>query len=98
MPCSGIADSIVQTGRETLEKAIALIHSVKRWGAEVVYGDTDSLFVYVKGRTKDQAFDIGEEIAKTITNMNPRPVKLKFEKVYYPWRRNLARSDFDTRI
>jgi DNA polymerase zeta len=84
MPCSEIADSIVQTGRETLEKAIALIHSVKRWGAEVVYGDTDSLFVYLKGRTKDQAFDIGEEIAKTVTNMNPRPVKLKFEKVYLP--------------
>ena len=84
MPCSEIADSIVQTGRETLEKAIALIHSVERWGAEVVYGDTDSLFVYLKGRTRDEAFDIGQEIAKTITDMNPRPVKLKFEKVYHP--------------
>jgi DNA polymerase zeta len=84
MPCSEIADSIVQTGRETLEKAIALIHSVKRWGAEVVYGDTDSLFIYLKGRSKDEAFDIGSEIAKTVTNMNPRPVKLKFEKVYLP--------------
>ncbi|RFU34499.1 hypothetical protein B7463_g1872, partial [Scytalidium lignicola] len=84
MPCSEIADSIVQTGRETLEKAIALIHSVKRWGAEVVYGDTDSLFIYLKGRTKDQAFDIGNEMVKTLTNMNPRPVKLKFEKVYFP--------------
>ena len=84
MPCSEIADSIVQTGRETLEKAIALIHSVERWGAEVVYGDTDSLFVYLKGRSKDEAFDIGQEIANTITNMNPRPVKLKFEKVYHP--------------
>ena len=84
MPCSEIADSIVQTGRETLEKAIALIHSVERWGAEVVYGDTDSLFVYLKGRTREEAFDIGEDIAKTITDMNPRPVKLKFEKVYHP--------------
>lgn len=84
MPCSEIADSIVQTGRETLEKAIALIHSVERWGAEVVYGDTDSLFVYLKGRTRDQAFDIGEEIAQAVTEMNPRPVKLKFEKVYHP--------------
>ena len=84
MPCSEIADSIVQTGRETLEKAIAVIHSVERWNAEVVYGDTDSLFVYLKGRTKDQAFDIGNEIAKAITDLNPRPVKLKFEKVYSP--------------
>lgn len=84
MPCSEIADSIVQTGRETLEKAIALIHSVESWGAEVVYGDTDSLFVYLKGRTREEAFDIGEEIAKAVTDMNPRPVKLKFEKVYHP--------------
>ncbi|KAJ5114749.1 hypothetical protein NUU61_000508 [Penicillium alfredii] len=84
MPCSEIADSIVQSGRETLEKAIALIHSVERWGAEVVYGDTDSLFVYLKGRTREQAFDIGEEIAQVVTDMNPRPVKLKFEKVYHP--------------
>ncbi|KAE8354241.1 hypothetical protein BDV28DRAFT_156340 [Aspergillus coremiiformis] len=84
MPCSEIADSIVQSGRETLEKAIALIHSVERWGAEVVYGDTDSLFVYLKGRTRDEAFDIGEEIANAVTEINPSPVKLKFEKVYHP--------------
>jgi DNA polymerase zeta len=84
MPCSEIADSIVQTGRETLEKAIALIHSVERWGAEVVYGDTDSLFVYLKGRTRDDAFKIGNEIAKAVTDVNPRPIKLKFEKVYHP--------------
>lgn len=84
MPCSEIADSIVQTGRETLEKAIALIHATEKWGAEVVYGDTDSLFVYLKGRTRDQAFTIGEDIAATITAANPRPIKLKFEKAYHP--------------
>ena len=84
MPCSEIADSIVQTGRETLERAIAYIHSVDRWGAEVVYGDTDSLFIHLAGRTREQAFDIGAEIARDITDMNPRPVKLKFEKVYQP--------------
>ncbi|KAG7130923.1 DNA polymerase zeta catalytic subunit like protein [Verticillium longisporum] len=84
MPCSEIADSIVQTGRETLERAIAFIHSQERWNAEVVYGDTDSLFIHLKGSTKDQAFDIGNEIAKEIADMNPRPIKLKFEKVYHP--------------
>ncbi|KAK3311463.1 uncharacterized protein B0T15DRAFT_387080 [Chaetomium strumarium] len=84
MPCSEIADSIVQTGRETLERAIAYIHSVDRWNAEVVYGDTDSLFVHLKGRTREQAFDIGAEMAREITDLNPRPVKLKFEKVYHP--------------
>ncbi|KAF5114385.1 hypothetical protein DV454_002976 [Geotrichum candidum] len=84
MPCVEIADSIVQSARETLESAIELIKTTKEWGAEVVYGDTDSLFIHFPGKTKDQAFDIGQEIAKTVTNMNPEPVKLKFEKVYYP--------------
>lgn len=84
MPCSEIADSIVQTGRETLERATAYIHSVERWGAEVVYGDTDSLFIYLKGRSRDEAFDIGQEIAQAITERNPKPIKLKFEKVYHP--------------
>ncbi|TFK41148.1 hypothetical protein BDQ12DRAFT_697053 [Crucibulum laeve] len=74
MPAVEIADSI----------AIDLINTTKKWGAQVVYGDTDSVFVYLKGRTKEQAFRIGNDIADTITALNPRPVKLKFEKVYLP--------------
>ena len=49
-----------------------------------MYGDTDSLFIYLQGKTKEQAFRIGYDIADTITAMNPAPVKLKFEKVYLP--------------
>lgn len=81
MPAVEIADSIVQSGRETLEKvggsesheisyanrkvqAIMVVNSTKKWGAEVfnillifesiklikiqvVYGDTDSMFMFV---------------------------------------------------
>lgn len=84
MPAVEIADSIVQSGRETLEKAIDLINKTKRWGAQVVYGDTDSVFLYLKGKTKEQAFRIGHEIADAVTSLNPSPIKLKFEKVYLP--------------
>ncbi|KAI0724555.1 hypothetical protein C8T65DRAFT_704388 [Cerioporus squamosus] len=84
MPAVEIADSIVQSGRETLEKAIRIINGTKKWGAKVVYGDTDSLFIYLPGKTKDQAFRTGQDMADTITSMNPAPVKLKFEKVYLP--------------
>ncbi|GAA5969258.1 hypothetical protein JCM11641_007531 [Rhodosporidiobolus odoratus] len=84
MPMVEIADAIVQTGRETLERARDVINSHKAWGAQVVYGDTDSLFIYLPGKTKDDAFRIGYEMADTITQQNPRPVKLKFEKVYLP--------------
>ncbi|KAG5355310.1 DNA polymerase zeta catalytic subunit [Yarrowia sp. C11] len=84
MPCAEIADAIVQSGRETLEKCIDVIHGSDKWAAKVVYGDTDSLFVCLPGRTKDEAFKIGAEIADTITGKNPAPMKLQFEKVYLP--------------
>lgn len=84
MPCSEVGDSVVSKGRETLERCIQFIHSNKAWKARVVYGDTDSLFVHLPGRTKDQAFVIGSEIAEQVTQMYPKPVKLKFEKVYLP--------------
>jgi len=32
------------------------------------------------GKTKEQAFAIGYEIAEKVTSMNPSPIKLKFEK------------------
>jgi len=40
-----------------------------------------SMFVLLKGATKEQAFSIGKDIVDTVTAMNPKPVKLKFEKV-----------------
>ncbi|XP_007426650.1 DNA polymerase zeta catalytic subunit isoform X1 [Python bivittatus] len=84
MPCIEIADSIVHKARETLERAIKLVNDTKKWGARVVYGDTDSMFVLLKGATKEQSFKIGQEIAEAVTATNPKPVKLKFEKVYLP--------------
>lgn len=84
MPCSDIADAIVQTGRETLDRAVDLIENEASWGAKVVYGDTDSLFVYLPGRSRDDAFKIGKEMADAVTKSNPDPVTLKFEKVYHP--------------
>lgn len=79
-----VGDSVVSKGRETLERAITLIQSTKKWSAKVVYGDTDSIFVLLKGRSKEDAFKIGNEMADVITKDNPVPVKLKFEKVYLP--------------
>ncbi|ESR46579.1 hypothetical protein CICLE_v10003639mg [Citrus x clementina] len=84
MPCAELADSIVQCGRSTLEKAISFVNENEKWKAKVIYGDTDSMFVLLKGRTVKESFQIGHEIASAITAMNPNPVTLKMEKVYHP--------------
>ncbi|KAG5521159.1 hypothetical protein RHGRI_033645 [Rhododendron griersonianum] len=83
MPCAELADSIVQCGRRTLENAISFVNSHDRWNAKVIYGDTDSMFVLLRGRTMEESFEIGREIASAVTAANPNPVTLKMEKVYH---------------
>uniref|UniRef100_A0A5K4FAI1 DNA polymerase zeta catalytic subunit n=1 Tax=Schistosoma mansoni TaxID=6183 RepID=A0A5K4FAI1_SCHMA len=93
MPCVDLGDSIVHKAREILENAIELVNSGKIVLPDtcnglptprVVYGDTDSLFVHLKGYGKSEAFDAAYQIAKEVTSMNPVPIKLKLEKIYYP--------------
>lgn len=85
MPAVEVADSIVQSGRETLEKAIRMIEANPQWNAKVVYGDTDSIFCALgSDTTKEQAFVIGSQIEEAVTAANPAPIRLKFEKVYLP--------------
>ncbi|KAG5541465.1 hypothetical protein RHGRI_021326 [Rhododendron griersonianum] len=83
VPCAELADSIVQCGRRTLENAISFVNSHDRWNAKVVYGDRDSMFVLLRGRTVEESFEIGHEIASAVTAANPNPVTLKMEKVYH---------------
>lgn len=84
MPCVEMADAIVQAARETLEQAMSTVEHTPKWGADIVYGDTDSMFVCVRGQSKSDAFRVGAEIAERITLANPAPVCLNFEKVYMP--------------
>jgi DNA polymerase zeta len=77
MPCAELADAIVSTGRSTLQRAVALVEGRPAWGARVVYGDTDSMFVSLPGRSVADAFRIGAEIAAQVNARNPRPITLK---------------------
>ena len=85
MPSVEIADSVVGLGRQTIETALNLINNREaREGTKVIYGDTDSLFIQCQGASLERAFQIGQEIADEVTKLNPFPMELKFEKVYFP--------------
>ena len=83
-----VADAIVECGRRTLTNAIDLANKWGReengkWsGAHVLYGDTDSVFIKLPGRSVKEAFAFGEEYCKAVTASNPPPIQLKLEKVY----------------
>lgn len=51
MPCAELADSIVQCGRSTLEKAISLVNANEKWKAKVIYGDTDRYVISISNST-----------------------------------------------
>lgn len=84
MPCAEVADAIVQTGRQMLERGVQLVESSPEWGARVVYGDTDSVFVLLAGVSRAEAFLAARALARLVTAQCPAPMQLKFEKVYLP--------------
>ncbi|KAL7717053.1 DNA polymerase [Entamoeba marina] len=82
MPCSDIADAIIETSRRTLERAIEIVE--QQFGFEVIYADTDSLFIKAKNKTKKEAFEIAKSICTKVNSTIPAPMKLQLEKVYQP--------------
>ena len=84
MPNIEISDSILSMGRTMLKTAIEYIENKTPYELKVVYGDTDSLFISVKNKTKEESIEIGKKLAEEITKLNPEPIKLQFEKVYCP--------------
>ena len=85
MPCTDIADSTVGIGRHLMMKSQEWIEERKEWRAKVIYGDTDSLFILMNGRSVEQAIQLGVEMCKMVTSRLPFPMELKFEKVIKPF-------------
>ncbi len=88
LPNKRIAAAVTATGR----KMIA--HSKKcaeEWyNCEVVYGDTDSIYVKFKSELKGQdhmnyVFKVAPECADRISATFKKPIELEFEKVMYPF-------------
>ena len=53
--------------------------------AVVVYGDTDSVMVKFGVDTVEAAMALGREACQSITKKFPSPIKLEFEKIYFPY-------------
>jgi DNA polymerase delta subunit 1 len=51
----------------------------------VIYGDTDSVMVKFGVETVEDAMALGREAAEYVSAKFVKPIKLEFEKVYYPY-------------
>lgn len=85
LPCMEISASTTAYGRQMIENTKDEVE--KRYKAStVIYGDTDSVMVkFGAGKSLEECMKLGEEAAEKISNIFPKPVKLEFEKCYYPY-------------
>jgi len=78
-----IAACTTAVGRRSLLFAKS---TVEADGAEVVYGDTDSIFVKFPGKDLPGAIKAGQEAAKKITSLCPHSAfVIGYEKTFYPF-------------
>lgn len=85
LPCMEISASTTAYGRDMIELTHKEVEKLYP-GASVIYGDTDSVMIkFGAGMSLADAMARGREAADRISALFPPPVKLEFEKCYYPY-------------
>lgn len=91
LPCLEISQSVTSFGRtmiaftkEQVEEKFTIANGYTH-NAEVIYGDTDSVMILFGVETVAEAMVLGNEAASYVTEKFVKPIKLEFEKVYFPY-------------
>lgn len=91
LPCLAVSSSTTAYGRTMIQKTKALVEELFP-GTRVLYGDTDS--VMIQCLTDEKASDkerieiarkFGVDAASQVSQHFPHPIRLEFEKVYFPF-------------
>lgn len=91
LPCLAIASSTTSYGRQMIEKtkeeveARYTVANGYSHDAQVIYGDTDSVMVKFGPKELEKAMDLGRDAAAYVSTKFINPIKLEFEKVYFPY-------------
>lgn len=91
LPCLEISGSVTAYGRKMIEftkQEVESKYTVENGyenDAVVIYGDTDSVMVKFGVKTLEESMRLGREAAEFVSSKFVQPIKLEFEKVYYPY-------------
>lgn len=91
LPCLAIASSTTSYGRQMIEKTKTEVEARYNIAngyshdAQVIYGDTDSVMVKFGPKELEKAMELGQEAAAFVSSKFVKPIKLEFEKVYFPY-------------
>lgn len=91
LPCLEISGSVTAYGRTMIEHAKSEVESHYTIAngyendAVVIYGDTDSIMIKFGVKSLEKSMDLGREAAEFVSSKFVNPIKLEFEKVYFPY-------------
>ncbi|KAI0705141.1 DNA polymerase family B-domain-containing protein [Cytidiella melzeri] len=91
LPCLPISSSTTAYGRQMIEKTKQEVEAEfskangKEHDAEVIYGDTDSVMIKFGPTDLPAVMAMGSQAAEFVTAKFIKPIKLEFEKVYWPY-------------
>ncbi|KAL0060858.1 DNA-directed DNA polymerase delta [Marasmius tenuissimus] len=91
LPCLAISSSVTAYGRQMIEKTkqeVEAEYSIANGhdhDAKVIYGDTDSVMVRFGPTDLKTVMTLGGQAADLVTAKFVKPIKLEFEKVYFPY-------------
>nr|CAD7425003.1 unnamed protein product [Timema monikensis] len=91
LPCLEISGSVTAYGRTMIEQTkqeVEQRYNVAngyQHNADVIYGDTDSVMIKFGVKTLEEAMKLGREAAEYVSSKFVSPIKLEFEKIYYPY-------------
>jgi DNA polymerase elongation subunit (family B) len=78
-----VAASTTAAGRKALGIAKRVVET--EYGAQVIYGDTDSIFVKFPTKDLAESIALGISAGKRITSQCRKPYKIAYEKTFYPF-------------
>ena len=78
-----VAACTTAAGRERLQFAKKVVES--EFGAEVIYGDTDSIFIKFPTKDLRESIEMAKKAAERITSQCRKAHKIEYEKTFYPF-------------
>lgn len=79
-----VAASTTAAGRDRIQDAKRIVET--EFGGQVIYGDTDSIFIKFATTDLAESMKLGQQAAERITSwINRKPYKIEYEKTFYPF-------------
>ncbi|CAG9321819.1 unnamed protein product [Blepharisma stoltei] len=91
LPCLQISSSVTAYGRMMIEETKMTIEEFYstsnsfEYNSQVIYGDTDSVMINFGLENLSEVMKLGKEAAEMVSQKFAKPIKLEFEKAYFPY-------------